>query len=515
MADGKRPNILMMVNDHEAFYRHGWDGGARPQRPALQRLASGGVRFDRAYTACPLCTPARRSLMTGMLPHNHGYLTLDPAENGPERTFGDIYTLLGQQGYDLNYFGKWHAGTGTAKDYGCNGFSYPEFGNPYVTREYAAYCRRLGISEASFDLEHVFLEPVSPDQPTPGPGYRCTAPHFHPHVTGVMETESEGHESAFLAHLACNRLEELAEENGDRPFFVRVDFYGPHAPYLVSQEFLDLYSADEILEYGSFRDELHTKPAVYQKEWNSPFGEDHRITQPSVMSWSEWQRILRYVYAHVTQVDAAGGKVLDALERLGLAEDTLVIWTTDHGDPIAAHGGHFGKESFLSEESARIPFAMRWPGHISSDQHTDALVSQVDVPVTLLEAAGTSFTGPVDGRSLFGLIDESGTVRRPHDWRDAVMVETHGHHWEKVVGRALITERYHYAAYAYLEQPDFVRDGDWTVAMEELYDLERDPYQLTNLAKADQHAAERADARSALREARIISNDRYPLDLAE
>ena len=93
------------------------------------------------------------------------------------------------------------------------------------------------------------------------------------------------------------------------------------------------------------------------------------------------------------------------------------------------------------------------------------------------------------------------------------MVETHGHHWEKVVGRALITERYHYAAYTYLEQPDFVRDGDWTEAMEELYDLERDPYQLTNLAIDDRFSAERASARSALREARLDSDDSYPLDL--
>lgn len=513
MRTGQPPNIVMLVNDHEAFYRHGWDGGAGPQRPEFDRLARDGVRFDRAYTACPLCTPARRSMMTGMLPHNHGFLTLDSAENGPESTHGDVFSLLGDQGYDLYYFGKWHAGPGTAKDYGCAGFSYPEFGNPYITPEYREYCRRLGIREATFELEHVFLEPVSPDRPEPGPGYRCTAPHFHPHVTGVMETEREGHEADFLASLACDRLEKLSASPSGGPFFVRVDFYGPHAPYLASREFLDLYPPETIAEYGSYRDDLSTKPAVYRKEWNTPFGMDRRIITPSVMPWSEWQRILRYVYAHVTQVDAAGGKVLDAVDRLGLAENTLVIWTTDHGDPIAAHGGHFGKESFLSEESIRIPLAMRRPLHIAPAQRCDALVSQVDVPVTLLDAAGTAFSGPVDGRSLLDMVDDAGGLRPPKDWRDGVVVETHGHHWEKVVGRAHITGRFHYAAYQYVETPDFVREDDWTEGMEELYDLDSDPYQLTNLAHAGRASAEVADARAALAEARRLSNDTYPLDL--
>lgn len=476
----KRPNIVMLVNDQEAYYRHGWDGGVQPFRPNFDRLAAAGVRFSRAYTACPLCTPARLSMMTGLLPHNHGYLTLDPAEDGPHRSCSTVFAELAGAGYDLYHYGKWHAGPGTSADHGCVGVSRPGFGNPYLTDDYRAYCRRSGIREASFNLEHVFLEPVSPDRPVPGPGYQCRAADLHPHVTGTLETETDGHEAFFLANMAAERLEQIA--GSERPFFLRVDFYGPHAPYLVSPEYARLYPPHLITEYGSFQDDLVGKPAVYRKEWNSPFGNDGRLKVPNALPWTEWQRILRYVYAHVTQVDAAGGIVLDALDRLDLSANTVVVWTADHGDPIGAHGGHFGKESFLSEEAIRIPMTIRWPERIAGGQETDALAGNVDVPVTLLDAAQTAFPDTVDGASLLNLLDDDGSLDTDAEWRRSIVSETHGHHWESVVGRALVTDRYHLAAYRYGEVPDFVRPGDLADDMVELYDLVSDPFQLTNLA---------------------------------
>ncbi len=164
--------------------------------------------------------------------------------------------------------------------------------------------------------------------------------------------------------------------------------------------------------------------------------------------------------------------ILDELDRLGLAENTLVIWTTDHGDPIASHGGHYGKEAFLSEEVIRIPFAMRWPGHIRPNQTSQHLISLMDLPVTLLHAAGTSFNGPVDGRSLLDLVLEERAEVGATLWRKDLTCETHGHHGEQVVGRALLTEQYRYAVYKHLG----VNDRE-----EELYDLQADPYQLNNL----------------------------------
>lgn len=110
MRDRDRPNILFLLNDHQAYYRHGWDGGVAPHRPNFDRLAREGANFERAYAVCPLCTPTRRSMLTGLYPHNHGFVTLEEAENLPTRDQGILYELLARRGYRNYYFGKWHAG---------------------------------------------------------------------------------------------------------------------------------------------------------------------------------------------------------------------------------------------------------------------------------------------------------------------------------------------------------------------------------------------------------------------
>ena len=156
MAD-RRPSILGLFNDHQAYYRHGWDGGVRPLRPHFGRLASGGVRFERAYTVTPLCVPARRSMITGLYPHNHDLTTND--ETSPTRDQGILLDLLRRGDYATYYYGKWHAGPQTALDHGCQGFCYPGFGNPYITPEYADYVKSLGMEPALFGVKHIFTEP--------------------------------------------------------------------------------------------------------------------------------------------------------------------------------------------------------------------------------------------------------------------------------------------------------------------------------------------------------------------
>jgi arylsulfatase A-like enzyme len=106
----------------------------------------------------------------------------------------------------------------------------------------------------------------------------------------------------------------------------------------------------------------------------------------------------------------------------------------------------------------------------------------MDCPVTILDAAGTSFGNPVDGRNLLDLIHDGHLYPGIGNWQDDLMCETHGHHWEPVVGRAIVTQRYHYAVYQYHDQPDYLDEVDTSALLEELYDLQEDPYQLNNLA---------------------------------
>src|SRR5699024_8737218 len=114
----RRPNILVLLNDHQPYYRHGWDAGPRVQRPHFDRLAREGAVFERAYCAAPLCAPARRSLLTGLAPHKHGEIRNDVCHPFDRPTFPE---LLAESGYRTSWIGKWHAGPGTAADIGCRG----------------------------------------------------------------------------------------------------------------------------------------------------------------------------------------------------------------------------------------------------------------------------------------------------------------------------------------------------------------------------------------------------------
>jgi arylsulfatase A-like enzyme len=318
-----------------------------------------------------------------------------------------------------------------------------------------------------------------------GERYRCEDEWCNEHASGLTVTPKETHEAFFLAALACDTLRELARTR--EPFSLRVDFWGPHQPYFPTREFADLYDPAAIPEYGNFRDDLAKKPDVYHKEWNEPLHEKGRIVVPSPLPWREWQQVLARCYAHTTMVDAASGLILDALDELGLTENTFVIWTTDHGDALACHGGHFDKASYMPEEMMRVPMAVRWPGRIPPGQTSDRLVSLIDVAPTILDAAGTHFDNRIDGTSLLPLCEG-----RAAAWRTDLMAETHGH-GENVEGRMLVNDRYRFVA----------TRGQ----MHELYDLVDDPYELCNLVEDPAFAGTLEDCRQRLRVWQQMTHD--------
>jgi arylsulfatase A-like enzyme len=482
MGTDNRPNIVFLLNDHQLYYRHGWDGGPRPMRPQFDRLAADGVTFTRAYSASPLCMPARRTMLTGVFPHTHRLLQNDERRVPSEH--GLYFDKLAERGYRNFYFGKWHAGPGNARDYGCEGFSYTSYNNPYTKPEYEAYLKAHGLPRAEHLVERVFSR-APHEALAVGELYRSEGGWVSEHATGVTVTPKETHESFFLASLARDALREVAKTG--EPFALRVDFWGPHQPYFPAREFAELYEADEIAEYGNFRDDLSTKPEVYRTDQNRPFSRDGKLIVPNPLPWSEWRKALARVYANVTMVDAAGGTVLDALDELGLSENTFVIWTTDHGDAFACHGGHFDKASYMPEEMVRVPMALRWPGRIEPGRTSDKLVSLIDVAPTILDVAGTRFEHEPHGASLLPLGAGDGAT-----WRDDLMCETHGH-GEDVVGRQVVTDRYKYTA----------TRGQ----MHELYDLDEDPYELNNLVDDPAHADVRAELRRRLRAWQAATHD--------
>lgn len=475
-------NILLLVFDHQAYYRHGWDGGVRPLTPNFDRFAQSGVSFSRAYCATPLCGPARRSLLTGLYPHTHGqYYNYSEA---PYRH--EVYLeTLALAGYQNIYLGKYHAGPGLPFQFGCRGFSDLDYGSPYTTPEYLAYLERHHLPAAEHYVERFFTNPVFeklfPDLHA-GQVYQCRRSWSGEHAVGLTLTPKETHESFFLAELACEQLEAIARNAGSQPFHMRVDFWGPHQPHFPTKEFADLYDPTSIPEYPSFLDALHGKPSVYFYDTNRPLSnDDNYFKVPSPLSWEEWQLIIARAYAHISMLDAAGGKILDRLDELGLAENTIVIWTTDHGDALASHGGRFDKGTYMTEEVLRVPLAVRLPGS-ASGKTVDSYVTTTDIPVTVLAAAGLQFAQPVHGANLlpYCLNDRAAG-------RESLMIETYGHGYgHNHPGRGILAGRYKYVT--------FNSQG------RELYDLESDPYELNNLVDNPTYASVLQDLQLQLQE---------------
>lgn len=459
----KKPNILFIMVDHQLYYRHGWDLGPRIQRPNYTSFAEQGVEFTRCYSSNPLCGPTRRSILTGLYSHHHGEILNDVNVPYKDRSY---LKILKDEGYRNYYYGKWHAGPGTAHDHGCEGYCYPSYGNPYLTPEYIEYREKKGLPEPEILIECT-MDPWRLDL-IPGTKYKQTKEWTNEQASGILLTPKETHEAFFLADMVCSRLEELKKEDSGQPFALSMQLWGPHAPYFVTREYAELYPPQDIPQYPTFDSRLEDKPACYRKEHNLGIAdENENLIYPNPIPWEKWQLLLSRNYAHITMVDDAIGLVLKKLEELGLHEDTLVVWTADHGDAMACQGGKFDKASYMVEEVMRVPMALRYPAQIKAGQISDALVSNLDVPVTLLEAAGCSFDYEPDGKSLLKLIN-SGFK----DKREFFVSETYGH-LHRNVAKSMVTPRYKYT----------VNKED----MAEFYDLAKDPYESRNLVDSPEH----------------------------
>ncbi len=480
----KKPNIVFILEDHQAYYRHGWDGGVKPKLPNFDAFKSEGIDFTNAYSATPLCAPVRRSMINGLYPHTHKNYFNDSAIPYDEETY---LRLLHQDGYENYYYGKWHAGAGNAltADQHCQGFSSDGYGNPYISDEYKEYCKKRNIEPAKHLIHHNFtsdrlLKDGFFTTMKEGELYECDSSWCGEHASGVTVTSNDSHESFFLANLACDKLEELAK-NPNQPFHLRVDFWGPHQPFFPTQEFLDLYNKDEILEYGNFRDPLINKAAVNRRDDNRGISDENfEMFIPSRIPWSTWQEVLVANYAHQSMIDAAAGRVLQKIKDLGLDDNTIIIWTTDHGDGCASHGGHFDKCSYMTQEVMRIPMAIRWP-NVLKPVVCDEFVSNLDVPATILDAANLKFSNRVDSRSLLALKDGS-----LDSWPKDIFCETAGHGYiERINGRMIVEGDYKLVCF----------EGD----LDEMYDLGKDPYELNNLAYEEKYAEKKESLKQLLR----------------
>ena len=451
------PNLLVMLTDQQRIDTVGAYGSPICQTPVLDRFAQTAAVFDQAYTVCALCSPARASIYTGLYPHHHGM-------ERNEIEFRDDARLVSQDlidaGYVCSIVGKWRCGVDTLpRDVGVEGMSVPGYGNARKTPEYRAYLDRTGLEPAAVEAE--------------GAGWANNTV-----LMGRMSGPVEASVPYFLAEGAIAALRRYRDAG--QPFLLFLNFWGPHAPYLPSEPYASMYDPAAIPPWPNFADTYEGKPVAHRRYRDSFYGEGN-----PVRTWDEWSKWVARYYGFMTQIDAQMGRVLDALDELGLADSTAVIASTDHGEHAGAHGGVHDKEMLMYQETYHIPFMLRLPGQTAGTRVAQP-VTNLDITPTLLDLAGVEPQRPLDGRSLAPLARGEAQPERG----DTVLCVFNGHHI--LYQSRLVTD----GAMKYIFNPT---DYD------ELYDLHADPWELHNLigdpAYAEALKALRVRMEAHLREA--------------
>jgi arylsulfatase A-like enzyme len=457
-------NILFIQTDQQRRDSLPCYGNAVARTPHIDRLAEEGVVFENAFTPTPICGPARASLLTGLLPVHHGILF--NCESGcaagkdflaPPVGFG---RRLGEAGYTCRHVGKWHIGTKlTPAECGFEGQFYPGYGYPADHPHYLQYLQRLGVG--GFQLR----DPVHGRYPN---GQRAFL------LSAVQEGGVEASVPHYLAEQTIAALQSAAESG--RPFFVACNFWGPHAPYILPASYMTMYDPQALPPPADLDDDLADKPALH-RDYSRYWG----IEQ---FTWHEWARLHAACYGYISLIDFQVGRILGALDRLGLAERTAVILTSDHGGMVGSHR-LADKGPFLYDPVCRVPMIVRLPGGAGAGQRCERIVYNMDLMPTFLELAGLRVPEGLDAASLVPLLEgrADGFPDRP-----AAFCDYHGHQ-VPALGRMVRTQRLKYCFNA--------------CGRDELYDLQADPLELRNLlddpARRDDLAALRAALAAELR----------------
>lgn len=472
-----RPNILLVMGDHAVWSMIA--GRSRINTPNLNRLAAEGLAFERSYTPVSVCCPARAMLATGSYPWHNGVFNQVhvPQSMNPDLR-ADVVTYaqrLQAVGYRTGYIGKWHA----SHIRGPLELGYDEYGGVRNDPDAPVPSRyRLPDDPAEFYGNHVagFPPAVSGSKLVRWPG----SEPFE--MWAVDERPPEATHTHFLAERATAMIERFAARRGARsqPWHVEVHFPEPHDSYRPLREFLERYPDDEVeLPPSYYLETFAGKPGMHEREaglWSE-------LTEADFVAGR------RHFYAYCEQLDHYVGRILDALAASGQADDTIVVFASDHGDLVGAHR-MFIKGWMPYEEGHRIPMVARWPGVIPVGSRTDALVQLHDWAHTFVAIGGAEPLPYAGGQDLTPILRNPHTATGP----DSLLNVYYGGEF-LYTQRILITRDYKYVFNGF--------DHD------EFYDLVRDPHELHNLITHPAYRATIAAARDQLRERMHALEDPY------
>jgi len=421
------PNVLMIVCDQLRNDCLGYNNVYPVKTPNIDALAAEGMRFTNAFTSIPLCCPARQSLLTGVRAENFGCLwNLDVANmhglqpgmlpTWPER-MRDI-------GYNMAYIGKWDVD----KQKSPLDFGYDYY---YGMEHYDQFRREKYPNESkTFDW---FGE--------------------------VDDIPSEDSRIDVQAEKVIEQLNKYTASGA--PWHIRLDYSEPHLPCNPTAEYAELYRAEDMEPWGSFGDTFEDKPYIQRQQLVSWDKQDK--------PWSHWADNVARYFATITQIDAAVGRILTALKESGQEDNTLIIFTADHGDMCGSHG-MMDKLYVMYDDIVRIPTVIKWNGHIvPGSVYEDFATPTIDLPATLFDILGGDMP-PMQGISLMPIF--RGEITRPY--RTEVLSSFNGNQFGFYKQRMLRDKKWKYI---------------WNLTdVDELYDMENDPWELTNLIHNPEHA---------------------------
>lgn len=486
----KKTNILFITSDQQHWRAMGYLN-PEVKTPNLDRLVREGTTFHRAYTVNPTCTPTRASWITGIYPSQHGAYSLGTKlmENVP--TVGDVFrshgyrtALVGKAHFqplkstpeypsleaypvlhDLDFWRGFHGPF--------YGFEHVELARNHTDESHAGQHYALWMIEKGYENWRDYFLPNSKWFRHPEDKFQ-DSPRKPAKPGEAWDIPEEIHYNAWIAERSNALMEQYAKE--DKPFFLWASFFDPHPQYMAPEPYASMYDPAKVTVPEHHEGEFDDKPpyfalsqeekpdfsAFHEDEGNAIHGAGSHLRPREVKAKS-----IAMMYGMMTMLDKYIGKILDRLDELGLAENTLVCFTTDHGDFLGQHG-IVAKAIHHYEDLLKIPLVVKMPGNIPAGKVSDSLQSTLDLPQTFLSFAGI----PVP-RTMTGVDEKDVWLGRKETIRDCVMVENQ-HQPTKLNIRTYIDGRHKISVHYGREYG-------------EIYDLQDDPGEMKNLWDSPAH----------------------------
>ncbi|HEU5138478.1 MAG TPA: sulfatase [Bacillales bacterium] len=433
-----RPNILFIMSDDHASHAMSCYDSKINETPNLDRIANEGMRFDHCFCTNAICTPSRATILTGKHNHMNGVKTLFDDFDGRQP---HVAKMLKQEGYQTAITGKWHLGHG-------------------------------GVSDPTgFDYWNVF-----PDQ----------GDYHDPKMIEMgEEKEFKGYATDIVTDLSLDWLKKRDEKE---PFFLMCHHKAPHRPWEPDEKHAHMYEDLEIPEPKTFNDDYSNRSQAAAEaamridedlndedlKWRTP---PENLSAEELKSW-KYQHYIKDYLRCIASIDDNVGRLLDYLDEEGIAENTIVIYTSDQGFFLGDHGWY--DKRFMYEESLRMPFIIRYPAGIKAGTVQESMALNLDFAETFLDYAGISIPEDMQGCSLRPLLEGE----TPENWRTSMYYRYWEHRSDphKVCAHyGLRTEKYK-LVYYYGEAlgskgaKDEPRTPEW-----ELFDLEKDPMEMNSV----------------------------------